>query len=206
MNTNFSSIELADQISLIPGRPSFERSIEILRLLLDKACEIDGNAPINELLVMDINHSTRDEVIGHSIGIRLASGNGNEALVRYLLVPLGGRSGRGRSIEFASRQFWYAVTNKLRTPLTLRAIDNNTIYAVAEGLFYSKARGNSELGSERERIAASFVSSELVRLGLTGIAKANLNYVRNLINERSIGDSAAYEAIISTLVENVKIR
>lgn len=204
MTISFSSIDLANEISSIRGEPSYERSIEILRLLLDNSREINATAPIANLLYRDINESIPNRTIGHAIGIKLATGNSNDALVRYLLVPLGGRSGRGRSLEFASRQFWYAVTNGLRSALALRAINNNTIYAVAEGLFYSEARGNSDLGSARRRIAASFVSSDLIKFGLTSIAKSNLNYVHRLIHTKDINDNAEYEKIIYEFMENLK--
>ncbi len=200
MDNKFSYSDLATQIRAVPGKPGFERSIEILKLLLNAACSIDDTAPIVRMLEADINKSTPDEKkkIGHAIGINLASGNDNYALVRYLLVPLGGSQKQGRNVEFACRQFEYATKLRLKFPDELRA-GGISYRAVAEGVFYSEAREDSDLGTATERLAASYVSADIRSRGLTSVAKDNLSDVMNLVQAKEKDDMKEYKNIIDRL-------
>ncbi len=205
MTIKFSSTNLVNAIKSIPGKSGMERSKQILKLLLNEARAIDDSAPIVKMLEKDIAESTRG-TSGHSMGLNLASGMSNDALVAYLMVPLGGTGRGGRSLEFTCRQFWYAVSKKLSTCLPLRAFSNGTISSVAEGLFYSEARRDSELGSSNKRIAASFVSAELVKLGLTSVAKTSLDEISKLVCAKDEGDEGKYIGIMNALVAKAKIQ
>lgn len=198
MDNKFSYSDLATQIRAVPGKPGFERSIEILKLLLNAACSIDDTAPIVRMLEADINQSTPDKKIGQRIGVSLHSGNDNSALVRYLLVPLGGSQKKGRSVEFACRQFEYATKLRLKFADELRA-GGISYRAVAEGVFYSEAREDSDLGTATERLAASYVSADIRSRGLTSVAKDNLSDVMNLVQAKEKDDMKEYKNIIDKL-------
>lgn len=205
MTIKFSSSKLVNAINAIPGKPSMERSKQILKLLLNEARTIDDTAPIVKMLEKDIAESTRG-TSGHSMGLNLASGMSNDALVAYLMVPLGGTGKRGRSLEFTCRQFGYAVSEKLSKSFPFRALSNGTISVVAQGLFYSKARGDSDLGSSNKRIAASLVSAELVNLGLTCVAKTSLDEISKLVCAKEKGDVGKYKynEIMNVLIAKSK--
>jgi hypothetical protein len=200
MDNKFSYSDLATQIRAVPGKPGFERSIEILKLLLNAACSIDDTAPIVRMLEADINKSTPDEKkkIGHTIGINLASGNDNYALVRSFLVLIVCSKNHGINVEFACRQFEYATKLRLKFADELRA-GGISYRAVAEGVFYSEAREDSDLGTATERLAASYVSADIRSRGLTSVAKDNLSDVMNLVQAKEKDDMKEYKNIIDKL-------
>lgn len=194
MVSEFSHKRLAAEIEAIPGIPNMERSIQILKLLLGAARAINDTAPIIEYLKKDLIHSKPDKKIGHSMGLELASGNDNDALVRYLLVSIAGSGKRGRSIEFACRQFEFAVSKKLRMCSCLRFIKSGlSLKAVAAGVFYSEKRDSKSR-------AASSVSEELWNAGLTTIAEENLTEVHNLVNAKEKGDTEEFKKIMDALL------
>lgn len=193
MVSEFSHKRLAAEIEAIPGIPNMERSIQILKLLLGAARAINDTAPIIEYLKKDLIHSKPDKKIGHSMGLELASGNDNDALVRYLLVPIAGSGRRGRNVEFVCRQFEFAVRKKLRMSSCLRFTESGLyLEAVAAGVFYSERKDNKSR-------AASSVSEELLNAGLTTIAEDNLTEVRNLVNAREKGNTEEFEETMNAL-------
>lgn len=197
MVSEFSYKRLAAEIEAVPGSPNMERSIQILQMLLKAARTINDAAPIIEFLEKDIIKSKPDKSgkfgLGQSMSIELASGNDHDALVRYLLVPIAGSGKRGRKIEFACRQFEFAVRKKLRMCSCLR-FTNSGFYleAVAAGVFYSERRDSKSR-------AAFSVSEELRNAGLTTVAGANLIEVLNLVNAIEKGDTQEFKKIMDTL-------
>lgn len=197
MVSEFSK-RLAAEVKAVPGSPNMERSIEILKMLLKAARTINDTAPIIEFLEKDIFKSKPDKPgkfgRGQSMGLELASGNDHDALVRYLLVSIAGSGKRGRSIEFACRQFEFAVSKKLRMCSCLRFIKSGLfLKAVAAGVFYSEKRDSKSR-------AASSVSEELWNAGLTTIAEENLTEVHNLINAKEKGDTEEFKKIMDALL------
>ena len=191
------SQNLASEIEAIPGQPCFNRSMEILQLLLKKAQVINENAPIISLLKKDINQSKSDSEIepriGHSISIKLESGNGNDALVRYLLVPMGGSQRKGRSVEFACRQFGFALIRGLTNCDCLRSTKSELYTeAVAAGVFYAE-------GKIKKNLVASAVSEKLWKEELTEVAKNNLGMVHKLIDAKMEDNEQEFTKIMADL-------
>jgi hypothetical protein len=201
MDNKFSYSDLATQIRAVPGKPGFERSIEILNLLLNAARSIDDTAPIFKMLEMDIVDSKPSSPGGFAMGISLASNRHfkkiNEALVQYLLVPLGGSRIQGRDTRFVCRQFQFAVRNKLPNCLPFRSSKTGlTYFAVADGVFFSDAHGSGELGLKTTRLAASYVSKDLWISKLTFVAdKTSVTNVVNLVLAKEKNDMEEYKKI-----------
>lgn len=198
MVNGFSYERLAAEIKTVPGSPSMERSIQVLRILLEAAKTIDETAPIIKFLEKDIVNSKPDNGNafgrGHSIAIELASGNDHDALVRYLLVPIAGSGRRGRSIELACRQFEFAVRKKLRMCSCLRFTRSGLyLEAVAAGVFYSERK-------DSKSHSAFFVSEELWEAGLTAVAENSLTEVHNLVNAKEKGDMEEFNRIMGALL------